>query len=81
VRVLKGRKKIVNNFGGARQENRFLKMLRSELVFPVSIVNVAGDAKEDTFKEPRKDFDAALAEAEYQKARGTMATQQARSLC
>jgi hypothetical protein len=56
-------------------------MLRSGLGFQVSLTEASGDAKEDTFKESQKDFDAALAEAEYQKARATMATQQARSFC
>jgi len=79
--VLKGRKKIGNNLGMARPENRFLRMLRSELGFQVSIANDGGGAKEDTFRESPKDFDAALAEAEYQKARATVATQQARSFC
>jgi len=79
--VLKERKKIVSKLGVAKPENRLLRLLRSELGFQVFLTSVSGNVKGDTYKEPQREIDAALAEAEYQKTKAIMATQQARSFC
>jgi hypothetical protein len=79
--VLKGRKKIVNNLDIAKPENRLLRLLKSELGFQFYFTSVADNAKEDTCKESQKEIDIAFAEAEYQKAKAIMATQQTRSFC
>jgi hypothetical protein len=81
VRLLKERKKIVSNLGIAKPENRLLRLLRSELVLQVPLANVLGDAKGDSYGKSRREIDVALAEAEYQKGKATVATQQARSFC
>ena len=76
--MFKGRKKIVSNLGIVKPENRLLRLLKSELGFQVSLTSAAGDAKEDTYEESRKEVNIALAEAEYQKAKATVTIQQAR---
>jgi hypothetical protein len=80
VRLLKERKKIVSNLGIAKPENRLLRLLRSELLFQVPLANL-GDAKGDLYGKSRREIDVALAEAEYQKGKATVATQQTRSFC
>jgi len=79
--VLKERKKNVSNLGVAKPENRLLRLLRSGLGFQVSLTSVSGDVKGDTYEESQREIDRALAEAEYQKAKAIMATQQARNFC
>ena len=79
--MLKGRKKIVNNLDIAKPENRLLRLLKSELSFQFSLTSVADNAKEDTCKDSQKEIDIAFAEAEYQKAKAGIATQQIRSFC
>jgi hypothetical protein len=79
--VLKGRKKMVNNLEVSKPENRLLRLLKSELGFQFSLTSVADNAKEDTYKESQKEINIAFAEAEYQKAKATVTTQQTRSFC
>jgi len=79
--VFKEREKNVSNLGITKPENRLLRLLRSELGFHVSLTSVSGDVKGDTYKESQREIDAALAEAEYQKAKAIVTTQQARSFC
>lgn len=79
--MLKGRKKMVNNLDIVKPENRLLRLLKSELGFQFSLTSVADNAKEDIYKESQKEIDIAFAEAEYQKAKALMMTQQTRSFC
>ena len=79
--MLKGKKKSVNNFDIVKPENRLLRMLKSELGFQFSLTSVEDNAKEDTYKETQKEIDITFAEAEYQKAKAGIATQQTRSFC
>ena len=79
--MLKGRKKMVNNLGIVKPENRLLRLLKSELGFQFSLTSVADNAKEDTCKDSQKEIDIAFAEAEYQKAKAIVTTQQTRSFC
>jgi hypothetical protein len=79
--VLKGRKKIMKNLDSVKPENRLLRMLKSELGFQFSLTSVENNAKEDTYKESQKEIDITFAEAEYQKNKAIIATQQTRSYC
>ena len=79
--MLGGKKKIANNLGIVKPENRLLRLLRQELGFQVSLTSVARIDKEDTYKASQKEVEAALLEAEYQKAKAIMTSQQARSFC
>ena len=79
--MLKGKKKIADNFGIVEPENRFLRLLRQELGFQVSLTSVVRSDKEDTYKASQKEIEAALLEAEYQKAKAIMTSHQARSFC
>lgn len=79
--MLKGRRKIVKNLDRVKPENRLLRLLKSELGFQFSLASVEDKAKKGTFKESQKEIDITLAEAEYQKTKAIMATQQTRSSC
>lgn len=79
--MLKGRRKIVKNLDRVKPENRLLRLLKSELGFQFSLASVEDKAKEGTFKESQKMIDITLAEAEYQKTKAIVATQQTRSFC
>jgi len=79
--MLKGKKKIESNLGIVKTESRLLRMLRSGIGFQVSLNSVARRDNEDAFKGSQKEIDNALLEAEYQKAKAIMTSQQARSFC
>lgn len=79
--MLKGKKKIVNNLGVVKTENRLLRLLRSEIGFQVSLDSVERTDKGNVYEQSRKEIDNALAEAEYQKARAVMTSQQVRTFC
>jgi hypothetical protein len=81
VRVLKGKRKIVKNLNRVKPENRLLRLLKSELGLQFSLTSVEDNAKKGTFKESQKEIDITLAEAEYQKTKAIIATQQTRSFC
>jgi hypothetical protein len=78
--MLKGKKKFVTNLGVVKPKNRFLRLLRSEIGFQVSLTSIAKSDK-NTYKESQKQIDAAFLEAEYQKAKAILTSQQARSYC
>ena len=79
--MLKGKKKIVSNLGVVKTENRLLRLLRSEIGFQVSLNSVKRTDKGNVYEQSRKEIDNALAEAEYQKARAVMTSQQVRTFC
>lgn len=79
--MLKGKKKIVSNLGVVKTENRLLRLLRSEIGFQVSLNSVERTDKGNVYEQSRKEIDNALAEAEYQKARAVMTSQQVRTFC
>ena len=79
--MLKGKKKIVSNLGVVKTENRLLRLLRSEIGFQVSLNSVERTEKGNVYEQSRKEIDNALAEAEYQKARAVMTSQQVRTFC
>jgi hypothetical protein len=79
--MLKGKRKFVTNLGVVKPKNRFLRLLRSEIGFQVSLTSIAKSDKEDTYKESQKQIDAALLEAEHQKAKAILTSQQTRSYC
>ena len=79
--MLKGKKKIVSNLGVVKTENRLLRLLRSEMGFQVSLDSVERTDNKNVYEQSRKEIDNALAEAEYQKARAAMTSQQVRTFC
>ena len=79
--MLKGKKKIVSNLGVGKTENRLLRLLRSEMGFQVSLDSVERTDNKNVYEQSRKEIDNALAEAEYQKARAVMTSQQVRTFC
>jgi len=79
--MLKGKKKIVSNLGVVKTENRLLRLLRSEIGFQVSLNSVERTDRGNVYEQSRKEIDNALAEAEYQKARAVMTSQQVRTFC
>ncbi len=79
--MFKERKKNVSTLGIRKPENRLLMSLRSELGSQVSSMRVSGEVKGDMYEESQRMIAAALAEAEYQKAKAIMTTQQNRSFC
>jgi hypothetical protein len=79
--MLRGKKKITSNLDTVKQESRILRLLRQELGFQVSLTSVAISDKEDMYKVSQKEIAAALLEAEYQKAKAIMTSQQVRSFC
>jgi hypothetical protein len=79
--MLKGKKKIVSNLGVGKTENRLLRLLRSEMGFQVSLNSVERTDNKNVYEQSRKEIDNALAEAEYQKARAAMTSQQVRTFC
>ena len=76
-----GKKKIRSNLGVVKTENRLLRLLKSGVGFQVSLTSVARKDQEDAYDESQKEVYNAMLEAEYQKAKAIMATQQARSYC
>jgi len=79
--LLKRKNKIENNLGTVNIKNRLLRLLRSEIGFQVFLISSEGKNEENNFEESRKEINNALVEAEYQKARATMASQQVRTFC
>jgi len=76
-----GKKKIRSNPGVVKTENRLLRLLKSGVGFQVSLTSVDRKDQEDAYDESQKEVYNAMLEAEYQKAKAIMATQQARSYC
>jgi hypothetical protein len=79
--MFSGKKKIRSNLGVVKTENRLLRLLKSGVGFQVSLTSVERKDQEDAYDESQKEMYNAMLEAEYQKAKAIMATQQARSYC
>ena len=75
------KKKIGNNSGVIKPENRLLRLLRSDTGFQAFLINLGTTNQEDAYSEAEKDVGNATLEAEYKKAKAIMAMQQHRNFC
>ncbi len=79
--MLKDKKKIKSNLGVTKPGNRFLRLLKPEIGFQISLASTNRKDLENVYEQPQKEIDSALAEAEYQRAKATMTAQQVRTYC
>jgi hypothetical protein len=75
------KKKIGNNSGVIKPENRLLRLLRSDTGFQAFLINLERTNQEDAYNESQKEIRSAMLEAEYKKAKAIMAIQQHRNFC
>ena len=75
------KKKIGNNSGVIKPENRLLRLLRSDTGFQAFLINLERTNQEDAYSEAQKEVGNATLEAEYKKAKAIMAMQQHRNFC
>jgi len=71
--VFMRRKKMGNNLGVVKPENRLLRLFRSDAGFQGSLIGRESTDVEDTYNIDRKMIKNAMLEAEYQKAMALLA--------
>jgi hypothetical protein len=75
------KKKIGNNSGVIKPENRLLRLLRSDTGFQAFLINLERTNQEDAYNESQKEIRNAMLEAEYKKAKAIMMMQQHQNFC
>jgi len=73
------KKKIGSDLGVAKSGNRLLRLLRSDMGSQASLMSSAKAEREDAYGEAQKEITNAMLEAEYERAKAVMATQQHRN--
>jgi hypothetical protein len=73
------KKKIGNNLGIKEQENRLLRLLRSDIGFQAPLISLERTDQEDAYGEAQKEVRNAMIAAEYKKAKAIMMMQQHRN--
>ena len=74
------RRKIGSSLGVAEPRKRFLRLLRSDVANQASPVNPDRTGQEQFSREARIAVENAMLQAEYNRARAVIASQQARSI-
>jgi hypothetical protein len=72
--------KIGSKLGIVKPESRLLGLLRRESDFKTSFHEIGRNCQ-ITYGESRKEIESAFLEAEYNKAKANLTSQQARSFC
>jgi len=75
------KKKIGSNLGLIEPENRLLRLLRSNTGFQAFLISPERTNQEDTSGEAQKEFENAMLEAEYKKAKAFMTMQRHPNFC
>ena len=74
------KQKIESSLGAAKPQNRLFGLLRSNVGFQTPLVSLEKKAP-DFYDKSQKEIENAMLDAEYNKAKVIMTTQQARSYC
>jgi 7,8-dihydro-6-hydroxymethylpterin-pyrophosphokinase len=75
------KKKIGSNLGVMELQNRLLRLLRSDTGFQAFLISPDRTNQENASSESQKDFENAMLEAEYKKAKAFMTMQRHPNFC